>query len=422
MLSVDHALETILNNVYVLESQDCPLINAIGQVCAEDIYADMNVPDWDSSARDGFAVKSEDIQGASPDNPRILRVIETVMAGSTARLRVDPETAIRIMTGAPLPAGADCVVKFEDTNIVMQGKKSGKRLPSEVAVRHPEKPGSNIRKAGEQVSRSSLVVPQNALIGPAEIGVLASLGHTQVKAVKRPVAAIIGTGEELALPGKPLVPPQIYNGNSYNIGAQVARCGAIPQILGIARDNRTDLLKKIHQGMRADMVITTGGVSFGDRDLVKGVISEIGELMVEHVSMSPGKSFSFGMLNGKDASGNARRIPHFALAGNPPASMINFEILVRPAIFKMMNKTNLNASGIIEATLEDTIENRESFQHYEWVTVRNNSGNCYARPTRTQSREVLSSIVLANGLAVIPEGCQQINKGEKAQIILLDWR
>jgi molybdopterin molybdotransferase len=422
MLNVDQARDTILRNIQPLEAQNIPLLSALGQVCAGEVRADSNVPDWDSSARDGFAVRSVDVQGASTANPRILRVIETVVAGTQSRLIVEAGTAIRIMTGAPLPPGADCVIQFEDTDVGLTNTRKSKNIPSQVTILREIQPGSNIRRAGEQIARGSVVVPQNALIGPAEIGVLASLGRTRVKVVKRPLAVIIGTGEELVLPGRPLVYPRIFNGNSYNIAAQVLRCGGTPRIEGIVRDNRTALLKKIRRGMDADLLITTGGVAFGDRDLIKDIMSELGELIFAHVAMSPGKSFSFGLLHGKDATGRIRKIPHFALAGNPPASMINFEILVRPAILKMMNKAHLTTSPIIEAVLEETINNHESLRHFEWVTVRNTGNICLARPTRSRTPEILSSIVLADGLAVVPEGCQRIEKGTPVQVILLDWR
>jgi molybdopterin molybdotransferase len=326
------------------------------------------------------------------------------------------------MTGAILPEGADCVIQFEDTDAKIRDNSQHIKVLSEVSVLQSTKPGVNVRKSGEQILKGSLVVPKNVVLGPAELGVLASLGLTQVKVTRRPVAAIIGTGEELTMPGKSLDTPCIFNGNSFNIAAQVLRCGGIPKIQGIARDSRTSLLKKIRQGMTADMVITTGGVSFGDHDLVKEIIDELGETIFEHVNMSPGKSFTFGLLHIKEPSGKINRIPHFALAGNPPASMINFEILVRPAIFKMLNKTDTFNSSIIEATLEESISNRETIQHYEWVTVKYQNGVCFALPTRSRIREVLSSIVLAQGLAVVPEGKPQLEKGQKVQVILLDWR
>jgi molybdopterin molybdotransferase len=285
----------------------------------------------------------------------------------------------------------------------------------------PELAGANIGPAGEKIGRDNLGVSRGTVLGPAEIGVLAALGLTRIKVIRRPVAAIIATGEELIAPGKPPADAKIYAGSSFALASQVLRCGAVPKIVGIARDNRLALITKIHRGMKADLVITTGGVSMGDRDLVKEILSEFGEVFYEGIKMAPGKSCAFALLNSTKSGGNLKRVPHFALAGNPTASMIGFEALVRPAIRKMMGYSN-PGPDTVEAIVKSRIKSRPGATRFIWVSVEKRNGVCYASPTSDDPRGMLVSLIPADGIAVIGENTLHVEKGDKLPVILLDWR
>jgi molybdopterin molybdotransferase len=319
-----------------------------------------------------------------------------------------------------MPEGANCVVGFENTDEEIRKRNAKKMSGYEIGIQKEEKEGANIRRSGDQITRGSLVIPEGISMGPAELGILASLGRTCVNVIRRPVAAIIATGEELAMPGRPLTAPQIYNGNSFNIAAQVLNCGGIPKILGIARDNKRSLISKIRRGWDADMIITTGGVSSGDHDLVKDILNEMGELIFWQVHMTPGKSFSFALVRKQVSGSPVVNIPHFALTGNPTASMINFEVLVRPAIHKMAGHVGLKAR-IVDAVMEASIDNAKSTRRFVWVSIKENNSIYYAAPTSSQVRGAITSIRLADGLAIVPENIRRVEKGEKLKVLLLNW-
>jgi molybdopterin molybdotransferase len=412
ILTFDEAREAILREIAVLPPEEQPLLKALGQTMVEDIRAQINVPGWDSSARDGFAVRAEDVRGATPQNPVILRVIETVMAGSDARRPVVSGTAIRIMTGAPLPPGADCVVQFEDTDEALRDRNETGAGRTEIGIQKEEKTGANILPAGGQIPKGSSVIARGRIVGPGEINLLASLGQTRVKVVRRPVAAIIATGQELVSPGRTLVKPQIYVGNSSAIAAQVVKCGGIPRILGIARDNKASIIAKIRRASSADLIITTGGVSRGDRDLVKDILATLGTVVFRQVGMTPGEYSTFALIE--------PHIPHFALSGNPPASLIAFEVLVRPALLKMLGRKDLDPP-LIEATLEEPLRNERALRRFIWATLEVREGLCYARPTGSRTQGALNSIAMAEGLAILPETQTRAERGDKIQVRPLNW-
>jgi len=353
MISVDQALEKILSQVDVLEAEQSSILDCLGQVLAEDIYSSITVPPLDNSAMDGFAVRSEDTRGASRQSPRVLRVIDTVVPGSVSRYEVEPGTAIRIMTGAPVPKGADCVVRFEDTDETQRDGAS-----DEVGILCEIRLGLDIRLAGEDITKGSIVLDKGRLIRPSEVGVLASLGCSKVMVIRRPVVAILATGGEVVDIDQPLPPGKIYNSNSYSVAAQVLRYGGIPQILGIALDSEDSVVASLRRGLDADMLITTGGVSMGDYDVVRNVLAKQGEIVFWKVRQKPGKPLAFGMIKGLNKAGVPRNIPLLGLAGNPVSSMINFELFVRPALLKMMGKKNL-AKPTIEAVIEEPIVNND---------------------------------------------------------------
>ena len=419
MISVEQALDKVLNNIGILEEEESPILECLGQVLAEDVYSDIDVPPQDNSAMDGYAVKASDIKGASAQNPRVLRVIDMVAAGDQPAKSVEPVTAVRIMTGAPIPEGADLVIAFEDTDET-ERKVSSTGFPAEIGILVEEKLGANIRRAGESIRKGALVLARGLAMRPSEIGVLASLGRSTVRVIRRPRVAILATGDELTGLGEPLVKGKIYNSNTYSVAAQVTRDGGIPKILGIALDNEASVVSKISQGLDADLLITIGGVSMGDYDVVKNVLAKQGEIVFWKVRSKPGKPLAFGTINRTGTGTSDHGIPHLGLAGNAVSCMVNYELFVRPAILKMMGKKNL-AKPTVEAVIENNIINDDGRRFFARVIVEKRHDGYYARLTGPQGSGILTSMALANGLAIVPEDKTQVKKGEKLQVMMLDW-
>ncbi len=415
MISVEQALEKILSYVDVLEDEEGSILDCLGQVLAEDVYSTVNIPPLDNSAMDGYAVQSRDTRGASKESPRFLRVIDTVPAGSISKCEIESGIAIRIMTGAPVPKGADSVVQFEDTDEVSRPKGF-----DEIGILKEIETGLNIRRAGEDIAKGSLVLSKGTVIRPSEVGVLASLGRSMVKVVRRPIVAILATGEELVDINHSLPPGKIYNSNSYSLAALVRRYGGIPKILGIARDNEDSLVAKLRQGLDADMLVTSGGVSVGDYDIVKDVLAKQGEIAFWTVRMKPGKPLAFGVIKGVNREGVAKDIPHLGLPGNPVSSMVTFELFVRPSILKMMGKKNLT-KPTIEAVIENPVANRDGRRIFARAIVGKRNGQYFARLTGPQGSGILTSMSLANGLVIVPEDKTRVEKGDVVQVMMLDW-
>jgi len=406
MISVEQALEKVLSYAGVLGSAEQPVLDCLEQVLAEDIYSDISVPPRDNSAMDGYAVRTEDTRGASSQSPRVLQVIGTVSAGSIPEDEVKPGSAIRIMTGAPVPSGADSIVRFEDTDELQR-----KGDPGEIGILCEVKPGTDIRRAGEDIAQGSIVLRQGTVIRPSVIGVLASLGRSTVKVIRRPVVAILATGDELVEIERPLPPGKIYNSNTYSVAALVRRYGGIPRLLGIASDSEDSLVSRLRMAAGSDMLITSGGVSKGDYDMVKGVLASEGEIVFWQVRMKPGKPLAFGRING---------IPHLGLPGNPVSSMVTFELFARPAILKMMGKKNL-AKPIVEAIMESPAVNTDGRRVFARAVVTRRDGQYFARLTGPQGSGILTSMSLANGLVIVPEDKTSIEAGDTARVMMLDW-
>lgn len=416
VISVEQALEKVLNNVITLDNEEISILDCMGQVLAEDVYSDIDVPPLDNTAMDGYAVRVEDIRKASEQSPEVLEVIDTVPAGSIPQRKVTAGTAIRIMTGAPIPDGADSVVPFENTDETQR-----KESPREIGILCQSEVGQNIRRAGEDISNGALVLNKGTVIRPQEVGVLAALGQSTAKVIRRPVIAILSTGDELVDIGQPLPPGKIYNSNAYSIAALVQRYGGIARLLGIATDSEEALAVKLRQGLSADMLITSGGVSAGDYDIVKDVLAKHGEITFWTVRMKPGKPLAFGRMRASHQEDSTRYIPHLGLPGNPVSAIITFELFARPAILKMMGKENL-AKPIVEAVMEDTIVNKDERRIFSRAIVEKRTGKYYARTTGQQGSGILTSMTLANGLAIIPEEKQRVNAGDIVQVIMLNWR
>jgi molybdopterin molybdotransferase len=414
MISVKEALSKILDFVEVLEAEEKPLLDCLGQVLAEDMYAPFDVPPHNNSAMDGYAVQAKSIAGASYENPKILRVVGEVAAGSVTELKVGLGTAIRIMTGAPLPQGADVVVPFEDTDEVERSRSSASKAEIGICVSLPE--SSNIRRRGEDIAKGELVMQRGKLLRPAEIGVLASLGKGTVPVIRCPVVGILATGNEVLDVNQPLLPGKIYNSNSYSLAAQVMKYGAIPRLLGIAPDDLGQLSAAVRRGFDCDMLITSGGVSLGDYDVVKQVLAAEGDISFWTVRIRPGKPLAFGTFKRDDG----KKIPHLGLPGNPVSSMITFEVFARPAIFKMMGKSSLNRPGIV-AIMEDPIKNKDGRRIFARVAVSQRNGKYSARLTGPQGSGILTSMAKANGLAVIPETTKEVKPGDAVEVMMFDW-
>ena len=414
MISVDEALEKILSHFQALEPQRQPILNCLGQVLAEDVCSTVNVPPLDNSAMDGYAVRAEDVRGATGPSPVYLRVIGEVAAGSLPSIEVLFGQAIRIMTGAPLPPGADTVVRFEDTDEV--SRKASGIDPSRIGVLCQVKEGLNVRRSGEDIASGDQVLSRGKVLRPQDIGLLASLGCATALVIRRPIVAVLSTGDELIGVDQPLSPGKIHDSNSYTIAAEVSRYGGLPRIIGIGRDSVESLNDKIDQGLDTDMLITSGGVSKGDYDTVKDVLAERGEIDFWTVRMKPGKPLAFGTMVTAE-----RNVPHLGLPGNPVSSMITFEQFARPAILKMLGYENL-AKPAIRATIDGDIPNRDGRRIFVRVVVTERSGRYYASLTGPQGSGILTSMVKANGLAVIPESRKLVSAGDTVDVQMLDWR
>lgn len=409
MISVDEALEYVLKHFVPLEPEEVEILDALDRVLAEDVYSDMDIPPFDNSAMDGYAVRAADTVGAGPQAPVTLRVIANLAAGYTTDLVVEPGTTIRIMTGAPLPAGADAVVRFEDTS---EGLPAGERRSDRIEVFSQVVVGENVRPAGEDIRKEELVLAEGTVLRPQEIGVLASLGRARVRVIRRPRVAILATGDELIAIDEPLAPGKIRNSNEYSNAALVQRYGGIPIRLGIARDDVDELTAKIREGLaqKVDLFITSAGVSVGDYDVVKDVLGAEGEMHFWQVCMKPGKPLAFGTIQG---------VPLLGLPGNPVSAMVSFEEFARPAILKMLGKKRLR-KPTIEAILEEDVES-SGRRDFKRAVITRRGGEYYASVTGPQGSGVLTSMVKANGLAIIPEGIRHKKAGERVTVQMLDW-
>ncbi|MBM4429479.1 MAG: molybdopterin molybdotransferase MoeA [Chloroflexi bacterium] len=403
MLSVEGALERVLSYFHPLERERVPVLESLGRVLAEDVYADLDIPPYANTAMDGYAVLAADTEGASTESPRTLQVIGDLAAGYVTETRVTHGTAMRIMTGAPMPPGADAVVPFEDT-----GQEKG-----QVHILQGARVGANVRSVGEDVRRGELVLRRGARIRPQEVGMLATLGHKEVWVTRRPRVAILATGDEVVDIDVPLAPGKIRNSNSYSNAAQVVACGGTPVLLGIAHDDVEDLTTKIRAGLaqQVDLFLTSGGVSVGDFDIVKEVLAAEGDMTFWRVRMKPGKPFAFGQIGS---------VPLLGLPGNPVSAMISFELFARPAILKMLGRKDWERP-VVEAVLMDEMKRKDDRRHYLRVRVQRAGEGYQASLTGEQGSGILSSMVLANGVAIIPEDWKSAPAGSRVRVLMLDW-
>ena len=394
MVNIEEAQQIILRHIAPLPTEELPLLQGMGRVAGEDVYAPRDIPATDNSAMDGYAFSFAAARGNS------LVVSGNIPAGRERIPPVAAGEAVRIMTGAPIPRGCDTVVPIENVETIGDTI----RLLGDV------RPGSHIRKRGEDILAGHRAIAGNSTLRPQEIGMLASLGKSSVRVYRRPRVGVLATGDELLEIGSPPVPGKIINSNSYSIAAQIMESGGDPVMLGIAEDEVERTRDRIREGIRGDLLITTGGVSVGDRDCVKeAIVSLGGEIKFWKVHMKPGKPVAFAILEGK---------PVFALPGNPVAAMISFEVFVRPALLKMTGHTRI-FRPTVTAALTEAIANKGDRPHLIRVRVEARKDGYVASATGNQSSARLSSLTAANGFMKIAPGTT-LASGESVDISLLD--
>lgn len=414
LLDVDEAVKRILSYFKPLGSESVPIAKALGRTLTTTISSPFSIPFWPNSAMDGYAVRHSDITQSSISKPTFLTVKGMIAAGNVAKAKVASGTAMRIMTGAPIPPGADTIVPFEETDELE--RKRGSEDMSTIGILSSLPKGSFVRPAGEDICKGDTVLKQRTVLQPAHLGVLSAIGLPVVTVSRKPIITILSTGDELQAPGKKLRPGKIYDSNGASIAASVTKYGGLPKFLGITRDNIDSINSKLDKALDSDMLITSAGVSKGDYDLVKTILESRGSMAFWSVKMRPAKPLAFGLLN----TSNMSKVPHIGLPGNPVSAMVAFEEFCRPAILKMLGQDTF-ARKHVTAILEDSITNSDGRRVYSRVIVSSRDGRYYAKLTGPQGSNLLTSMVKANGLAICPESTQEMRPGEKAEVILLDW-
>lgn len=398
---LSEAQKVVLEATPVLGLEKIPILDALGRVLGEDIVAERDNPPWDNSAMDGFAVRWEDIrQEHAIQKPVTLSIIEDVPAGKMPSKTVESGQAIRIMTGAPIPKGADTVLKVEDTEHTLES----------VRVFKPEPKGSNIRPQGEDVRKGECIIAKGTQIRPGEAGMLAILAKSFVFVYQRPRVAILSTGDELADLDERFSEEKIINSNSYGIAAAVQDAGGIPFLLGIARDNPAALKEKISHGLTSDILVLSGGVSMGDYDFTKAVFRDLGaEVNFWKLAIRPGQPLAFGKIQGKLA---------FGLPGNPVSSMVTFEQLVRPAMLKMSGHRSYGRP-LVQAVFQEKFSKRTDRRHFLRGVLTREEGVFKVRTTGDQGSGILTSMVKANCLIDVPVEVERLNPGDLVTVQLL---
>jgi molybdopterin molybdotransferase len=396
MIAVGEALDTILARINPAGAERIMITQAPGRVLAEDVVSAITIPPLDNSAMDGYAVRASDLTVM----PVRLRVIGDLPAGSRWRTELKPGEAVRIMTGAPVPDGADTVIRQEVT------RRDGDFV--EILERES---ALHIRHAGEDIQAGQRIIASGTRLRPAHIGVLASIKRAAVSVYQRPRVAILSTGDELVDIDGDVGDGRIVNSNSYSLAALVQEAGGIPLMLGIARDTPADLRACFEQGLHADIIISSGGVSVGDYDFVKDVLRDLGaEMSFWKVAMRPGRPLAFGMIGGR---------PAFGLPGNPVSAMISFEQFVRPAIRKMSGLQNLFRRSLT-AVLDEPVVTKAGLTYFVRCRVSRDGDGYRARITGEQGSGILMSMAEANALMIVSGDAPGVQVGDRVQVQILD--
>ena len=410
MLSVDDALNRVLKNINKLDSELVSIIDSLDRVLSENIFSHVNVPYANNSAMDGYAVKANNLKTASSLTPIKLKVIDSIKAGDAPKSKLEDFTVIRIMTGSAIPEEADAVLPFEYTKEeIFDSEKN----ISYVTIIEKVLSGDYIRLSGKDVKEGEKVLNEGTVLRPPEIGLLASIGINKVNVIRKPIVSILSTGDELIEPGEAYSEYMTYDSNTSLIVASVLKCGGTPRVLGLARDDIQSVNEKLSLASGSDLLITTAGVSKGDYDIVKDVLSEKGSIDFWSVNMKPGKPLAFGNLD----LGEGKLIPHLGLPGNPVSASVTFEQFGRNIIMKMLGKEL--SKNIINAVLDEPIYNLEGKRTYFRVIIEIKEGVYRAKLTGDQSSNLLTSLVNANGLAICPENIQKKDIGDTIEVQML---
>ena len=400
----------VLEGMGVLPAEEVSLEDALGRVLARPVTAADSLPPFANSSMDGYAVRSADISGATREDPVALKVLADIAAGTVADIIVSEGSAARIMTGAAMPEGADAVVPVEDTN--EPWRDAERALPDEVLISRTIGPGDYVRPIGEDIEAGQRVLEAGHVLRPQEIGVLASLGVDRVPVHRRPRVGLLSTGDELIAVDQALEPGKIRDSNSYAQAAQIRKLGAVPIGLGVARDIESDVRRKLELGLESevDLFVSSAGVSVGAYDVVKSVLDKDGDVTFWRVRMRPGKPLAFGTYHG---------IPYLGLPGNPVSAMVSFERFVRPAILKLAGFRQFDRPQI-QVTFREGMQS-DGRESYVRAVVSRAEDGYEAVSTGSQGSHVLTSLVKANALVIIPEGVKEVKAGTRLQAMMIDW-
>lgn len=403
MKTVEEHLAEILARVAPLDAIDLQLLEARGCVLGEDVTAAMSVPSFDNSAMDGYAVRAADIAEASEEHPARLAVLGDVMAGSWAMRSVVTGTCLRIMTGAPLPGGADTVVPVEWTDGGVAAVQVNRSAPE----------GHYIRRIGEDITTGDVVAHRGQVLGAARIGVLASVGRTYAVVQPKPRVVVMSTGDELVEPGVAPGPGQIVDANSYALTAAAAEAGCTAYRTGICPDDPERLRALLDDNLiRGDVVITSGGVSVGERDVVKKALRRLGTVQFDRVAMQPGMPQGFGTIGPDDT-------PIFCLPGNPVSSLVSFEVFVRPALRAMAADPNIHRP-VVTARLTEDLTSPKGRRQYRRGWLEQSADGYQVRTIGGSASHLLAALSLANALIVVPADVSDLRAGADVEVMLLE--
>ena len=408
MISLEEARELVLSKVEPLPVETVPVLDAVGRVVAAPLSSDIDISPFAHSAMDGFAVRADDLAGASPESPVELDVIAEIAAGDLYEGPIASGQCVRIMTGAPLPDDADAVVKYEIVDVVSGDGKPGSR----VAFAEPAKVRANVREAGEEAKAGEVIVEAGEVIGTAGVGFLAGCGVVEVPAHRRPRVAVISIGSELVDPSEVPARGKIRNSNSYALAACARAAGAVPTVLPIVEDSH-DALAAVVRAAAADFdfIVTSGGASNGDFDFIKPVVEQLGELLIATVNMRPGKAQTFGIVDGT---------PVFGLPGNPAAAYVGFEMIVRPALRKMQGFTRFERPRVMAKLTRDMKKKDPRRIFLRSTLYRGDDGDYLVEPAQNQSSGLFGVIQRSNCMAIMPEGLESRTAGSLVECVLLD--
>ncbi|HUO04615.1 MAG TPA: gephyrin-like molybdotransferase Glp [Candidatus Binataceae bacterium] len=400
MISADEALALVVENVAPLGAERVSILDALGRVIAENVHSPRDIPGFDNSAMDGYALRSADIERASETNPVRLSVIETVPAGRMPVQCVGPGQAVRTMTGAPIAEGADAILQVEKTR---GGGATVEILASAAA-------GLCIRPRGEDVKAGALVLPAGKRLSPADIGMLASVNRAMAEVFRRPRVGIVSTGDEIVDVDRVPTGAQIVNSNAYALASAVREAGCEAVILKVAQDDPTEIRARLAEAVTFDAILSTGGVSVGDFDHVKGALDDLGMRQIFHgVAQKPGRPLKFGMVGYR---------PIFGLPGNPVSTLVCFYLYARPALLKMSGRADLGLSRIRVRCAVD-IKVAKGLTEFIRVKLELDGNGIAARPTGDQGSGILSSLSLADGLLIGPAAETMLKAGSQAAVLVL---